>query len=49
LYFNWRMILEINTTYHYKFICPLYNHVEALNIIIMNEHYRFQVLIIPHL
>jgi hypothetical protein len=31
------MILEINTAHHYMFMCPLYNHVEALNIIIMNE------------
>jgi hypothetical protein len=31
------MILEINMTHHYKFMCTLYTHVEALNIIIMNE------------
>jgi len=29
-------------------LCPLYNHVEALNIIIMNECRRFHLLITPH-
>jgi hypothetical protein len=32
-----RMILEINITHHYKFMCPLYSHVEAFNIINMND------------
>ncbi len=35
------MILEIITTHRYKFMCPLYSHVEALNIIIMSEHCIF--------
>jgi hypothetical protein len=42
------MIFEINMAHHYKFMCPLYNHVEALNIIIMNERCKFHVLITPH-
>jgi hypothetical protein len=28
---------------------PLYNHMETLSIIIMNEHHKFPLPIIPHL
>jgi hypothetical protein len=42
------MILEINTAHHYKFMCPLYNQVEAFNIINMNEHRKLHLRIIPH-
>ncbi len=31
------MILKINMAHQYKFMCPLYNHVEAFHVIIMNE------------
>ncbi len=48
-FFNYNTILEINTTHHYKFMCPLYSHVEALHIIIMNECPRFHMPITPHL
>jgi len=43
------MILKINTTHHYKFMCPLYSHMESLSIIIMSERRRFHLLITPHL
>ncbi len=46
--FNYCMILEINTAHHYKFMCPLYNQVEAFNIINMNEHRKLHLRIIPH-
>ncbi len=36
-------------THHYKFMYPLYSHMEAFNIIIMNEHRRFHLLITPHM
>jgi len=39
-----KLILPITTS-----LCPLYNHMEALCIIIMNERPRFHLLIIPHL
>jgi hypothetical protein len=42
------MILKINTTHHYKFMCILYSHVETFHVIIMNEHHRFRLLITPH-
>jgi hypothetical protein len=41
LFFNQHMILEINMAHHYKFMCPLYNHMEALNIIIMKNVANF--------
>ncbi len=47
--FNQCMIIKINTTHFYKFMCPLYHHVEALSIIIMNECHKFHLLITPHL
>jgi hypothetical protein len=34
-------MLKINMTHHYHLLCPLYNHVEALCIIIMNECLKF--------
>jgi hypothetical protein len=48
-FFNQCMILEINITHHYKFMCPLYNQVEALSIIIMNERCKCHFLNTPHL
>jgi hypothetical protein len=29
-------------------LCPLYNHVETLNIIIMSELCKFHLLVTPH-
>jgi hypothetical protein len=48
LSFNQRMIFKINTTHHYHFVCPLFSHVEARRIIIMNEHLKFNLSINPH-
>jgi hypothetical protein len=46
--FNLHMIFKINMTHHYKFMCRLYSHVEALSIIIMNECRIFHLPIIAH-
>jgi hypothetical protein len=43
------MILKINMTHHYKFMCPLHRHMETFNINIMNERGKFHLLITPHL
>jgi hypothetical protein len=42
------MIFEINTIHHYKFMCPLYIYMESFHVIIMIEHYKFHLSIIPH-
>jgi hypothetical protein len=46
--FNERLILETNMAHQYHFLCPLYNHVEALHVIIMNECLKFHLSIIFH-
>jgi hypothetical protein len=34
--------------YHHHFLCPLYIHMEALHVIIMNERLKLHLLISPH-